>query len=175
MQKKRRLLKRLLKEVLDESKNKRSIKEIYTLRDEPRAFELLKKELVKHGYKQFADKINPMPKEYYSIFADLYIIPFFDKKDIVIRTFKDDLFFNNMKTGEVGYLKWGKNDFVIERKVNGQIIPTKDNFMDFKNFTSKPKIVKDKYWGMKALKVTFNMVESELGKTIPMYFIILYK
>jgi len=36
----------LLKEVLDESKNKRSIKEIYTLRDEPRAFELLKKELV---------------------------------------------------------------------------------------------------------------------------------
>ena len=164
MQNKRRLLKRLLKEVLSEDKrflineswNNYSWNEIEK-EESKQTLQKLYNALEREGLKGIVSKlkakkgvIHKLPWPWNVLYISL-----FEKNDIQTLDYKQHIMtidLINKKTNEFGWLN--DKGWIGQYIINGDYIKQIDyKFIEHTYFPEKPEIVTDKYWGMKALRI----------------------
>ena len=158
MQNKRRILKRLIKEVLSEDKRfliNESWKEIEKYTDKQDSYNLYDT-LEREGFKQLANKIKAKKGLVFDelLGASTYVISLLDKNSIQTFYVKKDrfrIYLINKKNNEHGVLD--SNGWLTQYRINGDYVDKIDtDFINFDNvIEKKPKVITDKYWGMKAL------------------------
>ena len=162
MQNKRRILKRLLKEVLSEDKrflineswNNESWNEIEK-KESKQTLQKLYNTLEREGFKQLANKIKAKKGVIHKSLDNVLFITLFEKNDIQAlfdKQYFKEIILINKKNHEHGWLKddgWIRQDII-----NGDYVKyIAYKFIDVTYFTEKPEIVTDKYWGIKALRI----------------------